>query len=681
MQKVLYNKPEFWFVSDFETNTSNTDYFDKHQDSIVILAHSVNWDRSKECTTTTIEDWLNYHLNLGVSQTIFFHNLSYDGIFIINYLDRIGIKPFSENNTRSSYYELFMNGNKIYYIRLNLRRKIDGRVKDYKIIFRCSLRILNSNVETLGKSLGLNKHHEDDDKITIDVNGRNRSFYDKEPLDSLERWESTSDGKRYLEYIKNDCEIVRRALIEFANSVNDLSFVKSKEKRKYKKQFERTKKFNPLDYLTTASLTTRLMELSIIQHIEKEKHKAYFPMVLKKEQYEFANKWFMGGFAQFNDEYSGNAQKVDKAIMLDVSSAYPYQMTYSLPYGEFLEEQPEGVENEDYYSFMEIRVKKAKIKDSHYCCPIMINWGKRNGTDKTSLRYVRELENFTCYYLSYEWETILKYYDVVVESVSIWYIKARKYLKSYAQELYDLKNHYSKTKQDGLKQAMKILINAGYGCLAKRLKYDTNILLSEEDAKFFKNMERDELFTFNERTFKFHFIKDFNFNGTIKRIACETDKEKSEGANKAAAAVITSRERVYLWELIEKVGVKHFGYSDTDSILFINLSDKQFNDLKDFANPKIVKLGDWEQELVNKKITYFGSYGAKKYQIFDEEHELIKFRFAGVSDKLINPKNLLQEIDFNDDTVTIKNATLVKKHTPSGLVLVPNDKIMSKGKI
>lgn len=685
MEKVLYGKETEWFIADFETTTANTDYYDINNDSTVVLANSTRWDGSAHHTFTNIDDWFNFHLNLGKSQTVFFHNLSFDAMFLINYLDSLGLKPYNDTLKRSNNYELFTQGNKVYFCRLNLRRKFDGRVKDYKIIFRCSLRVLNSSVGALGKSLGLNKHNPEDDLI-INDNGRMRSFYDREPLNSIQEWESTSSGARYVEYCRNDCEIVRRALREFKDAVNSISFVKSHNSRVLNRNNRRKDKskcgveFNPLNFLTTASLTSKLMKMSVIDFIAKHKYKNFFPLKMSADDHKMMNMWFKGGFTQFNDEYSGEAQPCGRAMMLDVSSAYPYQMTFSLPYGDILDEEPEGVNTVDYYTFYQIKVKSAKIKDEYYQCPILAKWS--GDKDLSGLRYTREQHNFTCYYTDFEWEMICKFYHVKVETIIPYYMKAAPYLREYAHELYNLKAHYSETKQDGLKQAMKILINAGYGCLAKRLKYDSTIYYHKNDLldEFF-TMERDSIFTFCDVDYKFHFVKDFNKSGTIKKVVCEEVKDKTSGTNKAAAAVVTSRERVYLWKLIDKVGARYFGYSDTDSILFVNLPKDKYEWLLEFTSNNPVKIGDWEQEYKDKNIAFFGSYGAKKYQLMDENKELIKFRFAGVSDSLVNPKTLMDEVDFNSDTIVIKGAVLVKELTKSGIVLIPKDKVMSKGGI
>lgn len=682
MEKVLLGKK--WFVSDFETSTANTDYYDLTNDSIVILANSTEWNGTVH-TFTNITDWFNYHLELGESQTIFFHNLSFDAMFILNHLDKMNIKPYNDRNKRSNNYELFTQGNKVYSLRLNLRRKINEKVKDYKIIFRCSLRLLNSSVGALGKALGLEKHHPDDDIIIFDGK-RHRNFYDREPLKSLELWTQTPAGNRYVEYCRNDCEIVRRALNEFTNAVNNISFVKSHNKRiekdnKYKRDKSKCGAlFNPLKYLTTASLTSRLMKLSVIDYLIKNKLKNFYPLKLTAEHHKLMDEWFLGGFTQFNDLYSGEAVECGRALMLDVSSAYPYQMTFSLPYGDILDDEPEGINGVDYYTFYRINVKSAKIKKRYYNCPILLKWS--NDKNYLGLRYTREQYNFECFYSDFEWEMITRYYNVTVETIIPFYMKAAPYLKEYAQELYNLKSHYAETKQDGLKQAMKILINAGYGCLAKRLKYDSTLYYHQNDLldEFFK-MERDTIFNFDDVDYKFHFVKDFNKTGTIKKVVCEELKDKKSGTNKAAAAIITSRERCYLWDLIDKVGPEHFGYSDTDSILFINLTEEKYKWLLDFTNHQHVKLGDWELEHKDKKICYFGSYGAKKYQLLDENKQLIKFRFAGVSDQMVRPKELLDEVDFNDDKIIIKNAVLVKELTNSGIILLPKDKIMTKGKI
>ena len=86
------NNKNYWYVCDFETTTINTEYYKKNNDVCVILANSLNWNTKEHNTFANIDDWINYHFNLNESQTLFFHNLFFDGDFIIKKLLKMGYK-------------------------------------------------------------------------------------------------------------------------------------------------------------------------------------------------------------------------------------------------------------------------------------------------------------------------------------------------------------------------------------------------------------------------------------------------------------------------------------------------------------------------------------------------------------------------------------------------------------
>ncbi len=677
MKSKNYTKDRtFWFVADFETTTTNTDYWDANNDVRVILANSVNWAGDKTYTFCSIDDWFNFHFRLGFSQTIYFHNLAYDGDYIIKYLSQHTKFKASLNEGENFTYRVFMNGTRIYYIHLFYRLKVDGKVKDINIIIRCSYTLLNCSVEALGKSVGLDKHNDDDYLTITDSNGRVREFYDQEPRNELQDWFKDERSKRFYEYCLNDCEIVRRALINFEEMIGNLDVVIDYNQNN-------KSSFNIFHNLTAASLTKRIMGYYVNLYCKENKlnEKEFKPLIISHETYEAVSPWFMGGYSQINDKYINNAQHVSISKMVDVSSAYPYQMTFPLPFGEMLHDEPNGKENVDYYRFLHLKIKRAKIKDSHYETPTLINWRKRlNVSPYSDERYVRELKDFDAYYLSFEWEMLKNYYDFEVLEINELYMLAAPYLSHYAKDLYKQKNYYSSIKSEGLKQSAKILLNAGYGCLAIREKFDANLVLEKDwwVAQGLEDIERHDEFNLCIRNKdKCFCFKNINENyGKVLRVVCEDLEECTKSTNKAAAAVITARERVYLWDFINKVGSKHFGLSDTDSILFINLNHNE----SEFVNSCCSSgLGAWELEKEN--IEYFGCYGAKKYWLLDKQENVMKFRFAGVTDKVSNMSHYLDYYKYDEEQIEVKNAVLSKVYTKSGIALIKKDKIIERGKI
>lgn len=640
------------YCSDFETATANTEYYKINNDTKVLLAASIDWDGNTSLFSS-IEEWFNFHLKVKKTHVIYFHNLSWDGDFILKYL--VNHTKFRYDNgekvMKDNSFKVFRQGSRIYYIRLYVRYQENNVRYKFFIDIKCSYRLLNCSIEALGKSLGILKHQDNEDA----------SFYDIEPEDDYHNYPS-----RFLEYIKNDVTIALMSLKNFEKSILGISTIKRLNDKLLKR---RKKGVNCFHKLTSASTTKWLMKsfCAFYNFVNRTKLKLLY---IPSKAHEEAQKWFKGGFTQINEKYIGNLQDVGIGLMIDVSSAYPYQMTFPLPYGDLLDSPPkEGT----YAKFLAIKVVSAKIKKGCEDCVCLYNWDKKS----SDLRYQKSLKNFTCYYIEEEWEALQKFYDFKVEYTEVFYVKTAPFLKEYAEELYAIKDHYDKTKQSGLKQSAKILLNAGYGCLAMRQEY-TNFIYMEKDEVDLLNLKEDDYFSIDKRTYKFKKFNDnFNFcKDRLVLIEAIQEKEKKMGVNKLAAAYITGRQRAYLLNKINEYGAKHFALCDTDSILLVNLSEKlKQKIMKDVSHG----LGAWEIENKDCNIRYFGTYGAKKYVMEDDNHNLVKLRFAGISENTSHISKIYEDIDFDAEEIEIKDAIYVRKFEKSGIVLIKKDKIISKG--
>lgn len=709
-----------WFVADFETVTANTSYYREHNDTRVMLFNMLNITEDREYTGVSIEEWWNVLMNFEESTTIFFHNLAFDGDFITKFLfNKSGFKNNWDNSLKNKWFKVFRQGGKIYYIHIYHRKKVNGKVKNINIFIRCSYMLLSTSVEALGKSVDIAKRSEEQ---KADVN-----FYDWEPYNTLEDLENAPNGKEYIEYCKRDVLIVVKALKNLEETVLHLptikelnDYVEEQNQRKNKKQ----SKYSVFSSkITAASLSSDLLkkyvskwiyENKINEGVEKEDrvtNRDYLRISVK--DYETITPWYSGGWTQINTDYVGGLKDIKLGCMVDVSSAYPYQMTKPLPYGELLECEPDGVEGVDYYTFYSVYVKHAKIKDKYWNVPILRNWKKftEEGSDSDE-RYCRELHGFQCYYLSFEWERICKFYDIEIDENRqyFYYMKAADYLKYFSYEVYAEKDRYGKLGKDGLKQSTKIILNSAYGTLAKRLDFDSFLYIPNDfklvGDKTILDLEREEKerrsrerqgeqttsvkFYISEeeemKCYEFsHISREYDLNTDYSLCVCTDLKEKQSAPNKAAASVITALERCYLWDLIDKVGAKYFGLSDTDSVTFINLTPAKFEFIKTLTG---TGLGAWELEFKGNTFKYFATYGAKKYTLLDENKKQLKFKFAGLDNKQakvhLEDYFLTKEeysgynnnvLDFSKQTNTIKNAVLDRVNCYSGIVLVTKDKI------
>lgn len=645
-----------WFVCDFETVTPETQYFKTHNDTKVLLADSLCWETNEHNLFSSIEEWWDFHENMGVTQQLFFHNLSFDGTFILPFLSR----KYKYNNSEEkkhpydNSYETFRQGSRIYRIIIFIRKKINGKWKRYKITICCSLRLLNASIEALSKSYKRQKHLEED----------GADFYNIEPQDNVNNYSA-----RFLDYIKNDTEVALLSLKDFESAVHNLDQIKS-----YNERCTRNgrKHFNTFNYLTAASLTRQIMCYYLRGHNDDIKESDRY-LIIPNSTYVKIGNWFKGGVAQVNTKYADAPQKVDPAIMIDVTSAYPFQMTKDLPYGEILESPPQG----SYVEFLEVDVKSAKLRPESYECVFLHNW---KPTNKDVERFKKEQYDFTCYYIREEWELLNKFYNIEVNSIKSYYMKSSPFLKKYSKSLFDIKNHYAQIGHNGLKQAAKILLNAGYGCLAMRDEFQSFLYFEKDlvkDLEGWDSLCKSSIFKYRGKEWEFNRFNDlFNFNkeklSLVQAVQVE-DKESKFNVNKAAAAVITARQRCYLYEKILEVGCEHFLLCDTDSILFGNITkETQERLIKEHSE----ELGGWTLEYTPH---FFGTYGAKKYVMMDENNEILKLRFAGVTENVANLKDNLDFDAFTFDHLIIDDAVFEKKYCPSGIVLQKRPKEIKKG--
>lgn len=640
----------YWFISDFETITTKTDYYQKNGDTGVLLFSLQKYESNDECINgVNIVEYFEYIMSLKKSCTIFFHNLSFDGDFIVKHLQQHTQYKLTYEDKKVGF-KFFRQNNRIYYIQLTYKiRNKNGNSQWIKIVFRCSLLLLSSSVSALAKSVGMTKHIDDDDMS---------NFYDREPTQNI-----NNVDKRYLEYCNNDVAVVNKCLSNFTKSLDSLDSLKS-----YNENRTKNKKsiFNPFHFLTAGALAIGLLKNIYLPKYNRE-NKSSISLFLDESTYDAVRPFYTGGWTQFNPDFNGAPVKVRNGVFIDVNSAYPYQMSKDLPYGDLYTTKPEL----PHYTFKTIKVKFAKIKEEFKNVVILKNW-KRDNT-QTDMRYVRELNNFICYYIEEEWNIINEYYDIKFEWVENKYMLKLPWAKEYINDLYHWKSYYKNVGNSAFAMTFKILLNSSYGKMGMRKDFDSMFYLPKTDftGKTYADINkqnRGEIVHMDKKDFSFKYASEtYKIDETLIPVICNSIKTKSKLSNIAAASVITALERVYLWETIRDLGPDKFIYSDTDSIAFRDIDD---GILKPYVGDE---LGKWDIEF---RFDEFGCFGVKKYQVLNNGKEL-KFKFAGLN----KVKKDLEYMNFDNDILQISDATLIRKSIKSGIILIKSDKIFNRGKL
>lgn len=295
------------YTADFETTTDDND--------CRVWAYAVcNIDDPSDFHYgTTFEEFIDFCSNPKKNYTLYFHNLKFDGSFILSWLLQHGFEYIEDKKNRrdSTFTTLITDRGQFYSIEIYFH--VHGsNVNKVKILD--SLKIFpNFSVEKVAEGFGLPIH-----KLEID-------YKKKRPIG----WKLTDEE---VAYIRNDVEIMARALkIMFDQGLNKMTIASD--------AFNSYKSFMP-------SFRRR------------------FPILPKIVDADIRLS-YRGGFTYVNDIYK--EVPVGKGICIDKNSMYPSKMVQQpLPYGkpDFFEGKYEYDPNMPLYIqnlTCKFELKKGKI--------------------------------------------------------------------------------------------------------------------------------------------------------------------------------------------------------------------------------------------------------------------------------------------------------------------------------
>lgn len=259
-----------WYVADFET-TNEQYYLDNGYTKVWLWAICDN-DDNIVSYGENIETFIEYCYKNLFGKTIYFHNLKFDGSFILDYLIKQGYEYKENLKDIDKGISCLISDMGVWYA-------IDVKFRKNRMVhFHDSLKLLPFKVEKIAKDFGLSILKEKIDYSNYVVNAET------------------------LEYIFHDVRIVAQAL----------KIIKGEGMTKM------TTASSAYNFYTTnkpkASLERYYCELDT--NLLKEWRQAY-----------------RGGRSQVNPMYRGKIVK--NVRRFDINSMYPYIMRYlSLPYGE-----------------------------------------------------------------------------------------------------------------------------------------------------------------------------------------------------------------------------------------------------------------------------------------------------------------------------------------------------------
>lgn len=368
---------------------------------------------------------------------LYFHNLKFDGEFILYWLFHKGFKLNNETKLSTNEFSTLISDTGLFYsIEICFKRTKKEIVK-VKILD--SLKILPFSVEKVAQAFNLPIS-----KLSI-------NYQEKRKIGHKLTEEEIS-------YIKNDVEIVARA-IEILHKQG-------------------------LTKMTTGA--NALEEYKRI--ISKKLFEKWFPPPLYDSDIRQAYK---GGFTYLNPKYAG--KDIKNGIVLDVNSLYPSVMYYSpLPYGEGKYFTGKYINDDNYNLYIQMFRCQFKLKKG-YIPTIQL----KNNMFFVPTEYLESSkgEYITMCLTNIDLELFFEHYEVYdIDYISGW--KFRSYIglfKNYIDKWNKIKVQATIEKNGAMRSIAKLMLNSLYGKFALNPKVKSKYpFLGDDDIIHYKIVQEED---------------------------------------------------------------------------------------------------------------------------------------------------------------------------------------------
>lgn len=499
------------FAADFETTTDEND--------CRVWAYSICnvEDYTDFRYGNNIDDFIAFCANPKENYKVWFHNLKFDSVYILDYLFSHGYEWIGDLKDKrdKTFTTLITDMGQIYSIGIYFK------VKNHhinKVDIYDSLKIFpNFSVERVAEGFNLPIR-----KLEIDYKKFRPIGYE---LDQQE-----------IDYIRNDVEIVARALKEMFNRGLTKMTIASDAMKNFKDNFVGFRRKFPI----------------LPPEVDKDIRKSY-----------------RGGFTYVNDIWK--ERPASSGLTLDVNSLYPSCMCtpYALPFS-----QPVFFEGK--YAFDSV----YPLYVQSFTCEFEIKPGKipsvqiKNSMSFIPNEYVKSSngERVTLYLTNPDFELFVDQYnikDIVYEGG--WKFRSSVGLfDNYINYWTEQKIKAGKEGNKPLRQISKLMLNSLYGRFAISGTARQKAPYMDKDGivrfEFLPEETRETVFVATAA-----FITAYGRNKTIRTSQAIRDYS------------------------LAKYGEDRYYYSDTDSI-HCGLTDEDLEELKDTIQIDDFKLGYWAKE-------------------------------------------------------------------------------------
>lgn len=449
---------------------------------------------------------------------IYFHNLKFDSQFIISYLLNNGYTYISDEDKKcnKSFTTLISGMGEFYSLEIyfSVTEKKTNKVTIYD-----SLKILNFSVDKIAKSFDLPIR-----KLELDYKANREIGHEL--------------TKEEVDYIRNDVEIMSRALdIMFNNGLTKMT-IGSNALYNYKKQMSSFTRYYPqLDF-----------------EVDKEIRKSY-----------------RGGFTYVNPIYKGI--ELGEGLVLDVNSLYPSVMVQEyLPIGEPMFYEGGYQYDSMYPLYIQVLTCSFKIKEGKI--PTLQIKGSFRYRDN---EYIESSNGMleTLFLTSVDYNLFIEHYDIdnVTYEFGFKFKQCKGLFSGYINYWTEEKIKAKKEDNKAMYQISKLMLNSLYGKFGKNpISRRKTPYLDEEGIVRYTIGD--------EEIGKSCYIPVATFITSYAR-----------------RKTITTSQKIRDYSL-EKYGKDYYIYSDTDSIHMLKMPEEE---LKQFVEIDDYILGYWKLESTFKR--------------------------------------------------------------------------------
>ena len=428
-------KPNNLYCADFET-TSYQQY-EVEGCTKVYLWKLMGVDNDIDKIGIDMNSFIQTITELGCS-TIYFHNLSFDGEFILWWLLENEYTYDEEIKTDKTFKSIIDETGSIYAITIRHNQKSITELK-------CSYKLFPKSIKEIGKLVGIDKLNETHDYNEI------KHFNSVDELTEEE-----------VKYITNDVRI----MVEL------------------------------IRYLQDKGIKGITMSTSAYKNWLQDKYtlcKNQMKKSTNEEIVEIVRKSYRGGITKVNQKYAG--VEFNDVISFDVNSLYPsvmYENPMPIGEGKIYKTMEEGIKDNRHLFIIVAFVQYAKVRTGQHAFI-----GNNSGFSYArKYSYDDELQNKMLYLWSDEFNLFKLVYDAQYEILKVvGWKKANYVFKDYIDRWYEVKKN---AKNDVERSLAKLMLNSLYGKFGMNDSRITKLPMALEDKIIYGVKENNTTYYYKE---------------------------------------------------------------------------------------------------------------------------------------------------------------------------------------